>query len=282
MKRIGFLFWIILFSSILLAQKTDDQMYLLTTKTNTFGYSNLNLIDPYLSPLSYSGNGIQYAHESRRFLSIENTNISMQHNLDLELAYLLNPAQTSNMIYMDAKYDWGMHYHFRPMKGLVLMAGGSWDVDLGYKEVFRNINNPGNVDLATNLNLSGVAMYDIPFCKRILRLKLSVETPIFGWMYVPLAGASYYEMFDIGNLSNVSHISSIINRRGVNPKLTVDIPFRYSVWQVGIKYQRLQYSANNMVFDRKELSLLIGKTFDMIEFGGRRRMAPKNFISTNE
>jgi hypothetical protein len=271
-----------LFSLVLLAQKTDESTYLLTTKSNTFGYSNLSLIDPYLSPLTYSGTGLQYEHESRRFLSVTNTNISMQHKLDFELGYLLNPAQTSNMVYMDVNYDFGMHYHFRPMKGLVLLAGGSWDVDFGYKEVFRNVNNPGNVDLSTNLNLSGVAMYDIPLRKRTLRLTLSVETPVFGWMYVPLAGASYYEMFELGNLSNISHISTIVNRRGINPKLTLDIPLRYSVWRVGLKYQRLQYSANDMIFDRKELSFLIGTTFDMIGFGGRKHPAPKNFISTNE
>jgi hypothetical protein len=186
------------------------------------------------------------------------------------------------MTYLEMNYNWGINYHFRPMKGLVILAGGSCDIDLGYKDVARNINNPGNVDLATNLNLSGVAIYDIVLHRRTLKLQLSVETPLIGWMYVPLEGASYYEMFELGNLSNISHLSSIINRRGINPKLTIEVPFKRSVWQAGIKYQTLQYSANDMVFSRNELSLIIATTFDRVCFGGRKRKAPLNFISPNE
>ena len=271
-----------LLNSILNAQNAFEQKYLLTTKTNTTGFSILSLTDPYLSPLTYTGNGIQFEHESRRFLSITNTNVSMQCKLDLEGGFLLNPAGTSSMTYIAMNYSWGMHYHFRPVKGLVLLTGGTWDAGLGYKDVPRNINNPGNVDLATNLNISGIARYDIPLRRRTLTLQLAVETPVIGWMYVPLAGASYYEMFMLGNVSNISHFSSLINKRGINPKLTIDVPLKNSVWRIGVGYQRLQYNANNMVFDRNELSFVVGTTFDGIGFGGRLKKAPANFISTNE
>ena len=282
MKKIVLTSFAFLIGSILFAQNGENQKYLLTTRTNTVGLSLLSLTDPYLSPLKYTGTGIQFEHESRRFLSVSNTHISMQSKLNFEGGFLLNPAQTSSMTYMGVDYSWGMHYHFRPMKGLLLLAGGTCDIGFGYKDVPRNVNNPGNVDLATNLNLSGVAVYDIPLRRRTLKLRLSVETPLIGWMYVPLAGASYYEMFMLGNLSNISHFSSIVNRRGIDPKLTVDVPFKSSVWCFGLGYRGLQYSANNMVFSRNEVSFLIGTTFDAIGFGGRKRIAPKNFISTNE
>jgi len=282
MKKIVLISFVIQLGSFLSAQNGYEQKYLLTTKTNTIGFSSLSLIDPYLSPLTYTGTGIQFEHESRRFLSITNTNISMQSKLDLEGGSLLNPAQTSAMYYLAVNYSWGMHYHFRPMKGLVVLAGGTWDAGLGYKDVPRNVNNPGNVDLATNLNLSGVAIYDIILRRRVLKLQLAVETPVIGWMYVPLAGASYYEMFMLGNTSDISHFSSIINKRGIHPKLTLDVPFKSSVWRIGVGYQRLQYKANNMIFDRNELSFMLGTTFDVIHFGGRSKKAPANFISTNE
>ena len=282
MKKLLLLVYVILFNSILNAQNENEQKYLLKTKTNTFGFSILSLTDPYLSPLTYTGNGIQFEHESRRYLSVSNTNTSMQSKLDLEGGYLLNPAGTSAMTYMAVNFSWGMHYHFRPVKGLVVLAGGTWDAGLGYKDVPRNVNNPGNVDLATNLNLSGIARYDIPLRRRTLTLQLAVETPVIGLMYVPLAGASYYEMFMLGNHSNISHFSSLVNKRGINPKLTIDVPLRSSVWRIGVGYQRLQYRANNMVFDRNELSFVLGTTFDGIGFGGRLKKAPANFISTNK
>ena len=282
MRKQLFSLLISLLVTVVSAQNTNEMKYLLTTKTNTIGLSTLSLIDPYLSPLVYTGAGFQFEHESRRFLSVTTTKISIQNKLDFEAGALLNPAQTSSMTYMAMNYSLAMQYHFHPMKGLLLMTGASWDIGLGYKDVPRNINNPGNVDLATNLNLSGVAIYDIPLRRRTLRLQLAVETPLIGWMYVPLAGASYYEMFMLGNLSGISHFSSVFNKRGINPKLTVDVPFKHSVWRVGIGYQKLQYTANNMVFDKSEMNIIIGTTFDMIGFGGRMRKAPSNFISPTE
>ncbi len=101
MKKSLLIVLVILYNSILKAQNGYEQKYLLTTKTNTFGLSILSLTDPYLSPLTYSGNGIQYEHGNRRFLSIANTDISIQNKLDLEVGYLLNPAKTGSMTYME-------------------------------------------------------------------------------------------------------------------------------------------------------------------------------------
>ena len=282
MKKLLLIAFVILFNFMLKAQNGSEQKYLLTTKTNTGGLSVLSLTDPYLSPLTYTGNGIQFDHESRRFWSLTNTRLSIQSKLNLEGGFLLNPAQTSSMTYIALDYSWGLHWHFRPMKGLKLLAGGNVDLGLAYKDVPRNINNPGNMDLATNLNLSGIAMYDIPLRKRILKLQLAIESPVIGWMYVPLAGASYYEMFMLGNLSNTSHFSSLINKRGIHPTLTLDVPLKNSVWRIGMGYQGLKYEANNMVFKRSELSLILGSTFDIISFGGHLKKVPGNFISTNE
>ena len=282
MKKLLLFALVVLCDFSLLAQSGEDQKYLMTTKTNTYGLSSLSLVDPYLSPLTYAGNGIQFEHESRRCWSEKDTRLSVQNKLDLEVGYLLNPAQNSSMTYISVNYSKGMHYQFKPGNGWLFLTGASWDLGLGYKNVARNINNPGNVDLATNFNLSGIAMYDLPLNRRTLRLQLSIETPVIGWMYVPLAGASYYEMFSLGNLSGISHFSSVLNRRGINPRLTVDIPLKRSIWRVGLGYQKLQYTANNMVFDRTETCLILGTTFDAIHFGGRMKKAPNNFISPND
>ena len=282
MKKLLLFVLVLLCDFSIYAQNGVEQKYLLTMKTNTYGLSILSLTDPYLSPLTYTGNGIQFEHESRRCWSETNTRLSIQSKLDLDAGLLQNPAQNSNMTYVAVNYSTGLHYKFKPVNGWLFLAGGSWDIGLGYKNVARNVNNPGNVDLATNLNLSGVAVYDVELRRRTLRLRLAVETPVIGWMYVPLAGASYYEMFMLGNLSGISHFSSVMNRRGINPKLTVDVPLKLSVWRLGVGYQVLQYSANNMVFSRNEMSLIIGTTFDMASFGGRMRKAPAGYISPSE
>ena len=282
MKKVVLMSLVIFLSSAIFAQNEEEQKHLLTTRTSTYGLTSFHFIDPYLSPLTYSGSGSEYNHESRRFLSLKNTNISIQIKYSLTAGVADNPAKTASMVYFGTNYSLGMQYHFRPAKGLQLLAGGSWDVDFGFKDLTRNTNNPVNLDMATNLNLSGVARYDIPLRRRTLRLQLAVETPVLGWMFVPEAGASYYEMFELGNHSNISHFSSVFNKRGVNPKLTVDVPFARTTWRFGLAYQALKYKANDMVFERNTFSLMVGTTFDAISFGGRKKHAPRNFISTND
>jgi hypothetical protein len=186
------------------------------------------------------------------------------------------------MTYLGLSYSWGMHYHFRPMKGLLLLVGGNYELDLAVKNIARNVNNPANVDLATNLNLSGVARYDIPTRKRTMQLQLAVQSPLFGCMFVPRNGASYYEMFELWNLSDAVHFSSLHNKRGIETNLMLQIPFNLSTLRFGLGYNGLKYTANEMVFRRNEISLLIGTTFEVATFEGKKNRAPKNFMSTNE
>lgn len=282
MKNILFGIGIWFFALNVFAQDTEEKKYLLTNNANSIGISTLSINDPYLSPLTYSGVGVRYNHENRRFLSTDNLNLSEQNKLSFLGGMTMNPAFTTSMTYLGLSYSWGMHYHFRPMNGLLLLAGGNCELDLAVKNIARNVNNPANVDLATNLNLSGVARYDIPTRKRTMQLQLAVQSPLFGCMFVPRGGASYYEMFELWNLSDAVHFSSLHNKRGIETNLMLQIPFNLSTLRFGLGYNGLKYSANEMVFRRNEISLLIGSTFDVATFEGKKNRAPKNFMSTNE
>ncbi len=264
------------------AQQADEKKYLLTNFTNTAGLSFLGMTDPYLSPLNYSGLGVNYNLETSRFLTPENTLLSNQSKLKLEAGLMLNPQLTAAMMYIGANAGWGMQYHFRINKDFQLLAGGLWDVDFGFKYLDRNVNNPVNIDLSTNINLTGVAKYNFPLRKKTLQLQLTLQIPIIGCMYVPLGGASYYEMFQLGNLSDAFHFSSLYNKRGLNTRFIVQVPFNSSVWHFGFSTSDLKYSSNNLVFTRNEFSLLVGTNLDAIYFAGKKNKAPENFISPNE
>lgn len=282
MKK-NLLFFLLCFISFSIsAQNNEEQKYLLTSNTNLFRLSSIHLKDPYLSPLEYTGIGLGYNNQKRRYLSKNNTNISMQSAENLLVGSALNPAGSATMIYLGMNYSWGLHYHYKQFNRLKILIGGLYDIDLGFKFKTHNVNNYLNVDLATNLNLSGVAMYDIIFFQRVLRFQLAVQSPVIGYMFVPKAGASYYEMLQLGNLSGTTHFSSLYNKRGIQGTFSIDIPFRQSIWRIGLSYHGLKYSANEMVFIRDEMSLMIGTTLDIATFAGRKNNAPKNFISTNE
>ena len=280
-KRL-FFFFISLLTTVASAQNGDLTKYLLTNKANTFGISTLGFLDPYLSPLTYSGLGVNYEYQTCRFLSVKRTNISIQTKFNIETGIALNPRITSDLLYVGANYGWGLQYHFAPFHGFRFLAGGLWDFDFGLKNVERNINNPVNLDISTNLNLTAVAKYDVLLKHKTLKLQLALQSPILGYMFVPRAGASYFEMFELGNLTDVFHFSSLFNKWGLNSVFSVDVPFNHSVWRFGIKAFDMRHEANNMVFNRNEFSFLIGTTFDSFNFSGRKNKAPVNFISPNE
>lgn len=269
------------FCFVATAQNKNEQKYALMSNSSVLGVSVLNLADPYLSPLTYSGFGVRFDGDSRKYLNPDNINLSWNQRINFVLGMGLNPAYSSSMVYMAANGGLGVHYHFRPLKGLQLLAGGVWDIDFGMKQIGRNVNNPYSVDLSTNLNLSGVALYDIPLRKRTLSLSGSVESPLLGCMFVPRSGASYYEMFDLWNLESTMHFSSLHNKRGFTETLAVDVPFNRSTWRFGIRISNLKYQANDMVFKRNEAALLIGIKYDVAIFSGKKNSVPVNFISTD-
>ena len=283
MKKIRITLILLVLSFVVSAQNnTDEKKYPLTSNTNSFNLSTLSFLDPYLSPLNYSGLGLGYSTESRRFLNEMDYKYSTLSKFRFGAGIALNPKLTSDLLYFGANYGWGIEYHLMSINGIKLQVGGLWDADFGFKNVERNINNPVNLDMATNLNLTGLASYDIILKQKTLKLKLALQTPLFGFMFVPRAGASYFEMFELGNLTDALHFSSIHNKRGIDGKLSIDVPFNHSVWSFGLKMNELRYSANDLVFNRSEFSLLVGTTFDITSFAGRKNKAPKNFISPND
>lgn len=282
MKKLIIYVWAILCSVNLFSQDEKPLQYKLISSSDLVGITALDLLDPYLSPLMYTGSGVKYEHAERKFFSAQKTNLSMEGKISALAGITTNPANTSSMIYLGAIYSWGMHYHFRILPKLQILAGGTADAGFGYKSIARNVNNPVNLDLSANLNLSGIVRYDIPTRRRVLRLSCELEIPVFGYMFVPQGGASYYEMFELGSLSNAFHFSSLHNKLGSSGDLILDIPFKHFTWRLGVNNSKLKYEANNMVFKHNEYSLMIGCKYDLYVFAGKKNRAPENFISTDK
>jgi len=264
------------------AQQNDSVKFLLTNHSSVYGLGAVQIHDPYLSPLNYNGLGFNFRNEMARFFRPTNLKFSMQSQVNYDLNLLSNPTGTSVMLYAGLNYGWGVNYHYRLTKQLRILVGGLWDLDFALKEVPRNQNNPFNMDLATNLNLTGLVVYDIYTKKRTLKFKAKYQTPFIGCMYVPYAGASYYEMFELGDMSNTFHLSSLHNRQGIKQFYSLDVPLRDVTWNFGLKINNLKYKANGLIFTYDETSLVIGTTFDFINFSGRRKHAPANFIDINQ
>ena len=272
------MFFLLIVTSEVFSQPNNDSKYLLINANDRIGFSLLDLTDPYLSPLTYSGFGLNYEHSSAQFFSLDNNRLSKEGRFNGWGGLAVNPQYSASMLYAGAKYSWGMFYHLSILPQFNIKVGGNADIDFGYKNLARNVNNPVNVDLAVNLNFAAKASYAIPIRRRTIMINYELESPLMGCMFVPLGGASYFEMFQLGSLTNSVHFSSLHNKLGFTNQLSLAYPFKHSTWQIGVKSSELKYQANNMLFKRNMYSINIGFKYDLTVFSGRLNAASKKFI----
>lgn len=265
-------------TSEVFSQPNNDSKYLLINAADRISFSLLDLTDPYLSPLTYSGFGLNYEHSSAQFFSLDNNRLSKEGRFSGWGGLAVNPQYSASMLYAGAKYSWGMFYHLSIFQQFNIKVGGNADIDFGYKNLARNVNNPVNVDLAVNLNFAAKASYAIPIARQKIMLNYELESPILGCMFVPLGGASYFEMLELGSMSNSFHFSSLHNKLGFTNQFSVSYPFNRCTWQIGIKSSNLKYQANELLFKRNIYSINIGVKYDLNIFSGRLNAAPKNFV----
>ena len=259
-------------------ENIPGKKYALRTNNTSFGFSSLNLTDHYLSPLPYNGFGICINTENRRLYSVNTPNLSIMNRGKIELGSTLNPVKNAAIWYMGANFGWGMHYHFHPINNLQILAGGIWDLDLGLKLNTRNVNNPFNMDLSTNLNLSAVFIYDIPTAKRTLRLQASFDSPWIGIMFAPEQGISYYEMFLLKSKGHFVHFSSFHNKLALRQNYSIEIPFKNSTWRFGIWAENKKWQTNLIIFKQNNIGLFFGYTRILYRFN-QKNPSPSNFIT---
>ncbi len=281
MKKILTVLFLVGISMLVFAQDAERK-YLPKTVNQYYGLSFLKIADPYLSPLMYDGNALTAKFNNRRFLLKDRTNLSFYNELDVLLGLALNPARTASMAVAGVNVGTGLHYHFAPLCGFQLLLGGVWDLDFNSKLISRNVNNPANIDLSTNLNASVFIRKHFPLFRRNVRLELQLQSPFVGFMFVPENGASYYEMFSFNDsdLSKAFHMSSFHNKLAYKANFSFSFPFKYSEWQLGLHASNQKHFANESLYIMQEYALTIGVTYDVYRFAGRKNKAPKNFIST--
>ncbi len=280
MKNCIFILFILYCSKLTAYADTIVQKQALINATNTIFISKTQIIDSYLSPLTYNGINIKYENNREHLFSPYYTNLSWQSKTTVNASYTLNPTNTASMLHAGANYAWGIHYHFRPVKNLQILVGGFQDINAGVKAIVRNVNNFLSADFSSTLYLSASIRYTIPTRKRNLLLRADFQTPVIGVMFVPEEGASYYEIFDLGIMENTIHFSSFHNKYGISQTYTIDVPFKRSTWRFGFNYQLTKYTANNLVFKYENIGLIVGWVHQLYSFSGRKNIPPANFVST--
>lgn len=261
------------------AQTNNKEVFSLTNVHHYVGPSVVELADPYLSILNYTGYGMRLEYTDVRYFNPHNPVLSSYSRIAGLAALTVNPQSTASVTYIGGNVAWGMLYEYRDFSNFVLLAGANVDFDFAYKMNSRNVNNPFNMDLATDLNAMLGVRYIYPTRKRTLKFSASIEFPLVGCMFVPYPGLSYYEMYSSKAYGEAIHFSSLHNKQGMKQQISIDVPFKYSSWSFGARMHQLTYQVGELPYSFNEFSLFVGITYDLIRFSGRKVAVPESFIS---
>jgi len=260
------------------AQELGRQKYLLTTITDEAGISVLNLLDAYLSPLTYTGVAAYYQRSSQKLFSADNLNLSHETKLKLIGGVTYNKAFSAGITQIGGTFSWGPFYHFKLSDKLRVKTGGTISATAANNNQTRNVNNPVNFDFNTNLNAAAEIKYKLKLFSKQLTVFGNLDFPFAGVMFVPRGGISYYQLVELADFNHTVHFSSFHNRQGLYISSAVEIPFKYTTWRFGLGGENVIWKANDMIFKRNEFKLSIAIKYDIRRFFGTKNIAPENFI----
>lgn len=218
--------------------------------------------DTYLSVIPYKGvdwgMGLERFTVSRFGRHRWNT----RHLLEGEMAYASsNRRNTSVMSYM-LSYEFLFYRRYELRCGLNLFAGGMMMLDAGAVYNPRNSNNPASAKAALNIGLSGMASYRLHVGRYPVNITYSLSLPAVGMFFCPQYGASYYEMFSLGNRQDWIHFGSFANYMTVINRLTLDLPVNRRSLRVGYEGKFRSMHENHLVYKYYSNSFVVGITWD--------------------
>lgn len=242
-----------------------DSLYLNKRSLNSATLVGLGItqaLDTYLSPIPYKGSHFSLLSESMRKTRYFDNRLSFQHQFLLHLAQTENPTSTAASYVGSLRYDFSAFYPIATQKDFSILAGASWNMDLGGIYNSRNSNNPASAQLNTNLNIGILALYH---WKRFT-FRWQGSTPIAGVFFLPPFAGSYYEIFELGNQKEAWHFGSFHNQWAFRNYLTVDIPVGKIILRTGYLGDFYRTKANHLTTRLSHHQFMLGLAMESLSF----------------
>ena len=244
-------------------------------KTNALmiGVGYTNILDTYLSPEKYRGTNLTFLSHTRR----ENDSIAWVNQFQHEgnVAYADN--RSGNGGEMAGNYTfrysllhkWTISLWRRPLH---MLAGGTAAANIGFVYNTRNGNNPANARLSLNIeptigfdypigrasHTRGISMHPGACAHFPLILHYEASAPLFGLMFSPNYGQSYYEIFNRGNYDHNCVPTTFGSTPSFRQMLTLDLRLAHTTWRIGYMGNYEQSHVNNLKTHTYTHSIVIG------------------------
>lgn len=233
------------------------------TRATMYGVGYTNVFDTYLSPQEYWGIDFRISRETMRMTKLFDGNVSAQSFFQADLGYTHNRADNNNTFSGLVNWNYGLHYQFRLTNNFKLLVGGLGDFNAGFVYNLRNSNNPASARAYINLDASTMAIWHLKIKNYPFVLRYQANLPVIGVMFSPEKGQSYYEIFTLGNSSEVVQFTSLHNQPSLRQMFSIDLPIRYSKLRLSYIADLQQSHVNDIKTHTYSHVFMVGFVKDM-------------------
>jgi len=245
------------------------------TRSLILGIGQSAVIETYLSPYKYSGTNYRLIFESER--DSKDGLSTYQHSISLDY------AKASNYSDRGLNHTGFIEYSFSCLRKVIstdklhAKIGCAPDFLIGAIYNVRNDNNPIEAKVNLNLDLAGRLDYRFRYKQVPFVLSYDLRMPIVGAGFSPDYGQSYYEIFELGNRSNIVHLLSLHNQWTFNNRMLLEFPVGKNSLKVGYLLNLYQTRINNIETSVLSHNFMIGISGDIIHKSRRKHLQGNSF-----
>ena len=221
------------------------------------GVGAAEILDTYLSPEKYKGTELRYISHTIRRRGASRWSRMLVH----QGSFIYADNRSGNGGEMAGMYPFtsGLHHNWRFLGGaLRVRAGGQADAEAGFVYNTSNGNNPAQARLALNIAPSAAAAYGFRLGRVPVWARYEASVPLFGLMFSPNYGQSYYEIFSRGDYDHNVVPTTFVCAPSFRQMFTLDFTFGRTTLRLGYLGDFRQAAVNNLKYHTYSNMLLIG------------------------
>lgn len=240
---------------------------------STYGFTKLASLDTYLSRYVHFGGGYFYNHENFRDARTGDYMWKYQ-TLFSGMAGFTELYDSKQYVLMFNR-SWSGFHKFQTTGKLELYGGAQIQLTGGAIYAPANSNNPVAAKLHTSLAATGMAIYR----KEHSTYRMQLDLPLIGAAFSPGFGQSYYEIFGLGNYSNIIHLTHPGNSPSWRYTLTYDRELgkkQNTTLRLSFIADILQSDINDIRTSIRSGSLSVGFVKTLYKIKGNSPLKPYN------
>ena len=227
------------------------------TNAHMLGIGATNILDTYLSLEKYKGADIRYISHTLRNKPGKHWAQRIVHQANVSFANDSNDQGSLLGGLYTLDLAWLRRYDLADGR-LLIRVGGMVDFNIGGLYNSRNQNNPSQMRLSMQIGPTASAECPFRLFGRQMHAGYELSVPLFGLMFSPNYGQSYYEIFTLGDYDHNAVPTTPFSAPSLRHMLTIDTKIWGATLRIGYLGDIQQAEVNHLKQHWYTHALLIG------------------------